>query len=101
MINTFTELFICYITGTCVLCTCQNMRCHNPIEIMRVLCVASSTNYSYTHLSIYTYMYVYMYMRSLFSGLAYTNLAARQRVLQFLKMCVVQSLAYLCRITLT
>lgn len=40
-------------------------------------------------------------MRSRFSGLAYTNLAARQRVLQFLKMCVVQSLAYLCRITLT
>lgn len=62
MINTFTELFICYITGTCVLCTCQNMRCHNPIEIMRVLCVASSTNYSYTHLSIYTYMYIYIYI---------------------------------------
>lgn len=38
MINTFTALFIRYITSTCVLCTCQNMRCHSPIEIMRVLC---------------------------------------------------------------
>lgn len=35
------------------------------------------------------------------SGLADTNLAGRQLVLQFLKMCVVQSFAYLCRIILT
>lgn len=71
---------------------------------MRVLCAASSTNYSYAHIYISIYVYICMYMYivlSLCSGLAYTNLAVRQRVLQFLKMCVVQSFAYLCRITLT